>query len=243
MNSTRPGISHQGFGIHPADRRSRRRLGVCARRQSRSLAQLQDHRALVGHDHRHREVHRLRQLRPRLLGGKQRARGIFPHLGGTLLMSRTGKSRIRRSILPTARMNGFPEVHATKGQELLRSQALQSLRGFAVRAGVPCRRDFRLARRRGPGRREILPGLPLLHPGLSLRMPFSDPRNKRRAEVHALLSPHHQRTDHRLLRSLPHCRAPAGGSQESQGSRSRISEDAQRAGPQTADGDRCEGLL
>ena len=45
---------------------------------------LQDGRPLVGHAHRYRQVHRLRQLRPRLLQGKQRPRRLLPHLGRAL---------------------------------------------------------------------------------------------------------------------------------------------------------------
>ena len=45
---------------------------------------LQDGRPLVGHDHRHRSVHRLRQLRARVLEGERRAQGLLPHLGGAL---------------------------------------------------------------------------------------------------------------------------------------------------------------
>ena len=49
---------------------------------------------------------------------------------------------------------------------------------------------------------------------------FLHPTKTRRAEMHALLSPHHQGPHHGLLRSLPHRRAPTGGSEESEGSRS-----------------------
>ena len=44
---------------------------------------------------------------------------------------------------------------------------------------------------------------------------YIHPREESRRQVHALLPPHHQGTDHRLLRSLPHRRAPTGRSEES----------------------------
>ena len=80
---------------------------------------------------------------------------------------------------------------------------------------------------------KVLPGLPLLRAGLPLRLPLppSDQANGR--EMHALLSPDHQGTDHRVLRSLSHRRAAACGSEESQGSDSRVLEDPQRAGSET----------
>ena len=56
-----------------AHRRRRARLGRRRRGRAREGLQLPPHGPLVGHAHRHREVHRLRQLRPRLQGGERRA--------------------------------------------------------------------------------------------------------------------------------------------------------------------------
>ena len=53
---------------------------------------------------------------------------------------------------------------------------------------------------------------------MPVRLPFHQPQDQRGGELLALLSPHHQRIDDGLLRSLSDRRAPARRSQESQGS-------------------------
>ena len=52
---------------------------------------------------------------------------------------------------------------------------------------------------------------------------FLNPENQHGRQVHAVLPPHYQGTDHRLLRNLSHGRAPVGGLEESQRSDPRIS--------------------
>ena len=67
---------------------------------------------------------------------------------------------------PNGAMDGFPPSTRDGPEELLRSQAVQPLRGFALRAGLPGGRHFRQPGRRGAGGRNLLPGLPLLRAGL-----------------------------------------------------------------------------
>ena len=74
---------------------------------------------------------------------------------------------------PNGAIDGFPPAHPHRPEKLLRPQALQSLRGFAVRAGLPGGRDIRQPGRRGAGGSDLLPGLPLLRAGLPLWLPLS----------------------------------------------------------------------
>ena len=102
--------------------------------------------------------------------------------------------------LARRRQGGIPGGHGGRGQVFLRSQDVQPLRRFAVHAGLSGGRNFHQPGRRGAGRPEILPGLRLLRAGLPLRLPLHPSREARRRQVHALLPPHHQGADHRLLR-------------------------------------------
>ena len=61
--------------------------------------------------------------------------------------------------------------------------------------------------------------------------------------MHPLLSPHYEGTDDGLMRILPDWRAAACGSEGPERSHSRISEDTQRTGFETADGNGRKGLL
>ena len=72
-------------------------------------------------------------------------------------------------------------------------------------------RCARLARhlysgRRGAGGPEILPRLRLLRAGVPIWMPIHSSGQGSRGQVHALLPPHHQGADNRMLRDLPHGR-------------------------------------
>ena len=68
----------------------------------------------------------------------------------------------------------------------------------------------------------VLPGLPLLHPGLPVRLPLPESRDEDGLEVHALLPPHHQGTDYRVLRDLSDGHPATGGPQEPQRSGAQI---------------------
>src|SRR5208337_5303758 len=61
--------------------------------------------------------------------------------------------------------------------------------------------------------------------------------------MHALLSPDHEGSDHRVLRGMPHGRAAIGRPEESQRSDSRISEDAHRTSVKAASRDGLETVL
>ncbi len=77
------------------------RHAVAGRRQIQSGA------ALVGHDHRHQQVHRLRELRAGLCEGERRPRGIFPYLGGAV--SRQGSDLEHPTVeSPNGGFDGFP---------------------------------------------------------------------------------------------------------------------------------------
>ena len=69
---------------------------------------------------------------------------------------------------------------------------------------------------------KILPRLPLLCAGLSVRMPLHSSQDKYRREMHALLSPHHQGAHDCVLRSLPDGSTATGGLEESQRSDPRV---------------------
>ena len=170
-------------------------------------------RPLVEHDHRHRPVHRLRQLRASVQGGKRRPVGalLLPDVGGALPRARRGDGA-PPCRLSQRRISRFPgEVPPRRWfQELLRSQALQPLYALPVRPGVPGGGDLSQPRRRGSGRQGLLPGLPLLRAGVPLRVPLHRPENRNCRQVHAVLPPHHERPDHRLLRDLSH-RCPHAG--------------------------------
>ena len=75
----------------------------------------------------------------------------------------------------------LPAADTGRPQELLRPQALQPLRRFPLRAGLPGRRHLRQSRRRRAGGRELLPGLPLLRAGLPVRLPLPASRKPRRS--------------------------------------------------------------
>ena len=66
---------------------------------------------LVGHDRRHREVHRLWHVRRRLQGGERRAAraGLLPYWVERLRDRSRGFSSTPSSTLRTARSTGFPE--------------------------------------------------------------------------------------------------------------------------------------
>ena len=124
---------------------------------------------------------------------------------------------------PNGGKEGFPAESGSQRQELLRPQTLQPLRRFPLHAGLPRGRHLCQPRRRRAGGQELLPGLPLLRAGLPLRLPLHQSQNQT-ADKCTLCY-------HRITKglttaccgSLPHRRAPAGGSEESQGSDSRIS--------------------
>ena len=98
------------------DSTSRRGMGLRDRRRAREGARLRCRRALVGHDHRRRAVHRLWQVRPGLQGGKRRlARsGLLPHLGGAV-RDRSRRSGASARDSPNGGYDGFPEPTTQAG--------------------------------------------------------------------------------------------------------------------------------
>ncbi len=174
--------------------------------RARVRPELRDDGALVGDDHRHREVHRLRQLRAGLQGGERRPPRavLLPHLGRALPRARR-RHRAPRGRLAERRLRRLRrEVPSGRRlEELLRPQALQPLRPLALRPGVPGRRDLREPGRRGAGRQELLPRLPLLRAGLPLRLPLHRPADPHGGQVLALLPPDHEGAHHRVLRDVP----------------------------------------
>ena len=79
---------------------------------------------------------------------------------------------ISQGRLARRRQERFPCAERNWRQKLLCAQALQSLRRFAVHAGLSGGRDVRYARWCGAGRSEVLPRMPLLHPSLPVRLPL-----------------------------------------------------------------------
>ena len=161
------------------------------------------------------QVHWLRKLRARM----PERRTTFPTAttarGWSATTSKTSRWRIPRWIRPTAARTDF-RGQGNRGKEFLRSQAVQSLRGFTLYAGMSGGRNLHHSRWRGAGRPDLLPRMPLLRPGLPLRMPLHQSGNEHRRQVHAVLSPHHQGTDDSVLRGLSDGRAPACRPEESQ---------------------------
>ena len=116
---------------------------------------------------------------------------------------------------PNGGKQGFP---LKKSAERTSSfQALQPLRGLPLHPGLSRRRDFCYARWGRPSRQDLLPRLPLLRAGVSLRVPIHQSQDKYSGEMLALLSPHHQGPDDRMLRGLPNRRASARRPEESEG--------------------------
>ena len=100
---------------------------------------------------------------------------------------------------PDGGKNGFPPILETGGKDLLRSENVQSLRRFALHPGLPGRRHLHQPGWRRARGQEILHRLPVLHPGVSLRLPLPESQDANGGEVHALLSPHYQGPHDRLL--------------------------------------------
>ena len=105
---------------------------------------------------------------------------LLPHLGRALPRRRTATPSTRTSTRPTAATTASrSSTGRRRRQELLRAEAVQPLRALAVRAGLPGGRDLREPGRRGAGRQELLPRLPLLRAGLPVRLPLHRPANAR----------------------------------------------------------------
>ena len=102
-------------------------------------------------------------------------------------------------ISPDGGKEGFPVVAGRWREIFLCSEDVQPLRGLAVHAGVPGGRDVCHAGRRGAGGPEVLPGLRLLRAGVPVWLPVHSSGEAGGGQVHALLSPHHQGTDDRVL--------------------------------------------
>ena len=103
---------------------------------------------------------------------------------------------------PDGGKHGFPAATAEGGKNFFVPKMCNHCADSPCTQVCPVGATFRLAGRRGAGRPDVLPGMPLLHSGLPLRLPLPESRNQDCIEVHALLSPHHQGTHHRVLRDL-----------------------------------------
>lgn len=121
---------------------------------------------------------------------------------------------------PDGGKNGFEPSHQPVAKEFFVPKMCNHCADSTLHAGLSRGRNVCDSRWRGAGGRKILSGLPLLRAGLSLRLPLCPSGKESRAEVYALLSPHHQRTHHRLLRGLSYGRAPACRPEKSQRSHS-----------------------
>ena len=123
----------------------RRLLGRARRRQDRSRgARLPDGGPLLGNDHRHRQVHRLRQLRAGLQDRERRAPRavLLPDLGRAL--PRRGRISEHPDVdSPNGGYDGFPEKYAS-GDGARASSSRSSATSARTR---PARRSARSARR------------------------------------------------------------------------------------------------
>ena len=175
------------------DEHRRRRVRARARRHAREGRHLQHRRSLVGDAHRHREVHRQRPLRARLQARERRRRRavLLPHLGRAL-PRRSARHGSPDGRLAQRRHRRVPRDLSRRqddGQDLLRAEDVQPLRGLAVHAGLPGRRDLPHQRRRRADRQGLLPRLPLLRAGVPLRLPLHRSADEHGRQVHALLPP------------------------------------------------------
>ena len=126
-----------GRRVRAARRRRRARLGRPGRGGDKGEERYDWEAAPVGLPHRHRAVHRVRLVRPRVQGRERRPRRLLPHVGGALprlpggVARRLAERRARR--VPA----GADRVRADEG--VLRPEALQPLQGDALRPGLPGR--------------------------------------------------------------------------------------------------------
>lgn len=79
-------------------------------------------------------------------------------------------------------------------QILLRAEAMQSLRGLALHAGMPGGRYVRNSRWCSAGGSDLLPWLCLLRAGLPLWLPIHPSDQEGRRQVHSLLPPNYEGT-------------------------------------------------
>ena len=102
---------------------------------------------------------------------------LFSARGSSATTSRTREQRASDRRFPQQHIRRLPRsVRRGEGEDLLRSEDVQPLRGLAVHAGVPGRRDVHHEGRRRARRRGVLRRLPLLHPGLPYGCRYFDPR-------------------------------------------------------------------
>ena len=195
----------------PAPPRSRGTSSSRARPRRRRTTR---HRPLVGDDHRHREVHRLRQLRARLQGRERRAARralLLPHLGRALPRRPASDLEHPRRRLAQRRLRRLPrDLQARRRRKTFFVPKLCNHCAHSPCVQVcPVGATF-----------ESPDGVVLVDKSYCLGCRycvqacpygcrFIDPRTQHRRQVHALLPPHHQGPDHGLLRGLPDRRAAA----------------------------------
>ena len=200
-----------------ADRRGHRRLAVRRRGRPGERAQLSYDRSLVGHDHRHRQVHRLRQLRARLQGREQRPDepGYFRTW---VERYQVAADDLEHPIVdsPNGGYDGFPELEPTAAN--VKSSSCPKLCNHCAHS--PCVQVCPVG-----ATFESPDGVVLVDKTYCLgcrycvqACPYGcryiDPRTHDRRQVHALLSPDHQGPHHGVLRGVPHRRASARRSEE-----------------------------
>ncbi len=199
--------------------------------------------ALVGDADRHPQVHRLRQLRARVPAGERCSRRLLPHLGRALPRRRLGDG---------VSQGGFARWRQERISPVARRAAART--SLFPRCAITAR--IRLARRcvRWVRRSSAPDGVVLVDQTYCLGCRycvqacpygcrFINPADRDGQQVHALLSPHHQGPDHRVLRSCPTGARQLADLKNPKDPIHEFLQHPQRAGSEAADGHALEVLL
>ena len=110
---------------------------------------------------------------------------------------------------PNGGKQGFPANEEIGGKNFFVPKLCNHCADSPCTQVCPGRRNVRYTRWSRARRQKLLPRMPILRASVSLRLPIHQSQDKYGREMLALLSPHYQGYDDRLLRGLPNGRASA----------------------------------